>query len=247
MPTLSTHPETVRPLTEAELLRMPDSEYMSPRQLTYFRNRLLELREELLRESDSLWPTLSDSGALADLADRATLEEEQSRMRRLRNRERQLMARIEAALTLTPGEGPLYQSKLVSKESDTEYSHLEMGLMQSLRKAKAGSEAHILFNSSNGRWTPRYQQAVIALQLVSRTAGLRIGTASAPYVLQEPGDFVILGRGNRLTLQFAPIFWTEANAPGGTYSAEFRLLDLNPNSRRRIKPSGTFSFDFRVP
>jgi DnaK suppressor protein len=99
MPTLSTHPETVRPLTEAELLRMPDSEYMSPRQLTYFRNRLLELREELLRESDSLWPTLSDSGALADLADRATLEEEQSRMRRLRNRERQLMARIEAALT----------------------------------------------------------------------------------------------------------------------------------------------------
>lgn len=150
-------------------------------------------------------------------------------------------------LTLTPGEGPLYQSKLVSKESDTEYSHLEMGLMQSLHKAKAGSEAHILFNSSNGRWMPRYQQAVIALQLVSRTAGLRIGTASAPYVLQEPGDFVILGRGNRLTLQFAPIFWTEANAPGGTYSAEFRLLDVNPNARRRIKPSGTFSFDFRVP
>lgn len=99
MPTLSTHPETVRPLTEAELLRMPDSEYMSPRQLTYFRKRLLELREELLRESDSLWPTVSDLGTLADLADRATLEEEQSRMRRLRNRERQLMARIEAALT----------------------------------------------------------------------------------------------------------------------------------------------------
>lgn len=99
MASISNHPVSVRPLTEAELLRMPDSEYMSPRQLAYFRNRLLELREELLRESDSVWPTLSDSGALADLADRATLEEEQSRMLRLRNRERKLVAHIEAALT----------------------------------------------------------------------------------------------------------------------------------------------------
>lgn len=150
-------------------------------------------------------------------------------------------------LLLAPGEGPLYQGKLVNQESDAEYSHLEMGLVQSLRKAKAGSEGHTLFNSGDGRWTPRFQQAVIALQLVSRTEGLRIGTESTAEVLQHPGDFVILGRGNRSMLEFAPVFWTEGNAPSGTYSAEFRLLDLNPNPKRRIKPSGTFSFDFRVP
>jgi len=98
MANLPNHPETAPILTEAELLRMPASEFMSPRQLAYFRKCLLELRDELLRESDPVWPALADAGAPADLADRASLEEEQSRMLGLRNRERKLMAHIEAAL-----------------------------------------------------------------------------------------------------------------------------------------------------
>ena len=94
----SSQTATVRPPTEAELLRMPDSEYMSPRQLAYFRHSLQELRDELLRATDPVWPPLSDSDAPADPADRASLEEEKSLMLRLCGRERQAMANIRAAL-----------------------------------------------------------------------------------------------------------------------------------------------------
>src|SRR5258708_12143856 len=39
-------------LTEAELLRAPASQYMSPEQLAFFRERLLETQRELLEKAD---------------------------------------------------------------------------------------------------------------------------------------------------------------------------------------------------
>lgn len=81
------------------------------------------------------------------------------------------------------------------------------------------------------------------MQLVSKTETLHIGTESELHVLEHPGDFVILGRGH--TLRFTPVFWTEGDAPSGTYSAEFRLLDINTREGyKRILHSGTFNFDF---
>jgi hypothetical protein len=148
---------------------------------------------------------------------------------------------------LTLGMGFPYLGKLVSNPSDAEYSRLPLGSVQALRNAKPGREAHTLFHSSNDRWTPAFPDAVIALQLVSKTAGLHVGTDSRMDVLEYPGDFVILGKGKSAKLKFNPVFWTESAAASGTYSVELRLLDLNPNPEKRVKPSGTFNLDFQVP
>lgn len=146
-------------------------------------------------------------------------------------------------LPLTPGVGSLYGDKLVSNPSEAEYSQLETRSVQSLRRAPPGSEANILYTSSNGRWTISFGRAVVAMQLVSKTERLHIGTESELHVLEHPGDFVILGRGH--TLRFTPVFWTEGDAPSGTYSAEFRLLDINTREGyKRVLHSGTFNFDF---
>jgi hypothetical protein len=154
---------------------------------------------------------------------------------------------LQPPLSLTPGTDPLYFGKLVSNPSDAEYSRLPLGSVQALRNAKPGREAHTLFHSSNDRWTPAFPDAVIALQLVSKTAGLHVGTDSRMDVLEYPGDFVILGKGKSAKLKFNPVFWTESAAATGTYSVELRLLDLNPNPEKRVKPSGTFNLDFQVP
>jgi len=153
----------------------------------------------------------------------------------------------QAPLALSPGEGTLYSDKLVNQHSDTEYSNLAFASIQALRSGEPGSDASILFRSSKTRWVQRFSQATLALQLVSKTEGLHIGTANDLDVLDHSGDFIILGKGDNQKLMFKPVFWVEGDAPAGTYSAEFRLLDLNPAPKRRIKPSGTFNFDFSVP
>jgi DnaK suppressor protein len=84
--------------TEAKLLASADEEYMSPWQLTYFKERLLQMRETCLSDLDSLWPELATTSPVADPTDRASREEEQARLFRLRQRESLLLKRIEAAL-----------------------------------------------------------------------------------------------------------------------------------------------------
>jgi DnaK suppressor protein len=84
--------------TEAKLLASADEEYMSPWQLTYFKERLLQMRETCLSDLDSLWPGLATTSPVADPTDRASREEEQARLFRLRQRESLLLKRIEAAL-----------------------------------------------------------------------------------------------------------------------------------------------------
>jgi len=149
-------------------------------------------------------------------------------------------------LPLTPGFGPLYTGKLVSMAGDAEYSDLEVRSTRSLRKAPDGSEADILFNSGDGRWTRSFHRAVVALQLVSRTEGFHIGTAEKAEVLEHPGDIVIIKNDKSDVIRFTPVFWTDGDAPSGTYSAEFRLLDVNIKPQR-FDSSGTFNFDFAVP
>jgi DnaK suppressor protein len=84
--------------TEAKLLASADEEYMRPWQLTYFKERLLQMRETCLSDLDSLWPGLATTSPVADPTDRASREEEQARLFRLRQRESLLLKRIEAAL-----------------------------------------------------------------------------------------------------------------------------------------------------
>ena len=78
--------------------------YMSPKQLEYFRQKLLRWRARLLDESNQtlihLWEY---SGWEPDFADRATTETDRSIELRTRNRESKLIAKIDAALQRIEG------------------------------------------------------------------------------------------------------------------------------------------------
>lgn len=73
--------------------------YMGPRQIEYFRQKLQAWRAELLEDSSHTLQHLQEETAQeADLADRATTETDRSLELRTRDRERKLIAKIDAAL-----------------------------------------------------------------------------------------------------------------------------------------------------
>jgi len=73
--------------------------FMNAKQREYFRRRLLEWREELLRPStETLRHLQTDSVSEPDIADRATTETDRSVELHARDRERKLIAKIDAAL-----------------------------------------------------------------------------------------------------------------------------------------------------
>src|SRR4051794_4276605 len=77
----------------------PDEDFMNPRQMDYFRAKLLEWREDLLRESrETLASLQSDSLREPDVTDRASSETDWSIELRTRDRQRKLLAKIDAAL-----------------------------------------------------------------------------------------------------------------------------------------------------
>ena len=72
---------------------------MNKKQREYFRLRLLEWRDELLRESSATLQHLQrDSIHAPDIADRASAETERSVELRTRDRERKLISKIDEAL-----------------------------------------------------------------------------------------------------------------------------------------------------
>jgi DnaK suppressor protein len=74
-------------------------EYMSPRQLEYFRRKLGKWREELVEESRQTIESLRDEVRdVGDEAERATRETENSLELRTRDRYRKLIAKIDKAL-----------------------------------------------------------------------------------------------------------------------------------------------------
>lgn len=85
-------------LTEAELLAMPESEYMNDQQLAFFRDRLTAMRTELQLKVDETVEHMREQETVADPADRATVEEEHSLELRTRDRERKLLKKIDSTL-----------------------------------------------------------------------------------------------------------------------------------------------------
>ena len=74
-------------------------EYMSPRQLEYFRRKLGKWREELVEESRQTIESLRDEVRdVGDEAERATRETENSLELRTRDRYRKLISKIDKAL-----------------------------------------------------------------------------------------------------------------------------------------------------
>jgi DnaK suppressor protein len=86
------------PLTQVELLNMPEADYMNARQLEFFRNLLEHTREEMLENGQSTIAHLQETAATPDEADRATQEEEHVLEQRIRDRERKQLHKIDSAL-----------------------------------------------------------------------------------------------------------------------------------------------------
>jgi len=78
----------------------PDEEYMNPRQLEYFRLKLLKWREDLMQEAQETLNNLRDDSykEVGDEADRASRESDHSLELRTRDRYRKLIRKIEQAL-----------------------------------------------------------------------------------------------------------------------------------------------------
>ena len=87
-------------LSEAELLAMPDTEYMNEKQLEFFRLRLQTLKDDLLSNAGETTEHLrEDTSIVPDPADRATIEEEHALELRTRDRERKLLKKISQSLS----------------------------------------------------------------------------------------------------------------------------------------------------
>ncbi len=86
-------------LTDAELIAMPDDEYMNETQLAYFRLRLSQLKKDILSNAGQTTEHLrEDTAVVPDPADRATIEEEHALELRTRDRERKLLKKIEQSI-----------------------------------------------------------------------------------------------------------------------------------------------------
>ena len=76
-----------------------DEPFMSDRQRAYFRRKLMAWRDEIMRSTkETLQHLQDDSAQHADIADRATSETERALELRARDRQRKLIAKIDAAL-----------------------------------------------------------------------------------------------------------------------------------------------------
>ena len=76
-----------------------DETFMSERQLEYFRQKLLNWKEDILRESrETLSHLQSETENHPDIADRASSETDRALELRTRDRQRKLIAKIDEAL-----------------------------------------------------------------------------------------------------------------------------------------------------
>jgi RNA polymerase-binding transcription factor len=76
-----------------------DEPFMNERQREYFRHKLLAWKEDILRESRETLEHLQDeNNVLPDLVDRASTETDRALELRTRDRQRKLIAKIDAAL-----------------------------------------------------------------------------------------------------------------------------------------------------
>ncbi|MFT3779400.1 MAG: RNA polymerase-binding protein DksA [Ottowia sp.] len=89
----------VEQLSDAEVIAMPDGEYMNDKQLAFFRLKLVELKDGILANAGQTAENLRDDTVVVpDPADRATIEEEHALELRTRDRERKLLKKIEQSI-----------------------------------------------------------------------------------------------------------------------------------------------------
>ena len=93
-------PTQPRELTEEEILKAPEKDYMNEAQLAFFKKRLLDIRDQILRNADDTGEHLRENEITTDPSDRATLEEEYTLELRTRDRERKLLKKVEKSIRM---------------------------------------------------------------------------------------------------------------------------------------------------
>ena len=86
--------------TEADLIKAPERDYMNEAQLAFFKQRLIEIRAQLLNNADDTGQHLRENEVTTDPSDRATLEEEYTLELHTRDRERKLLKKVEKSIKL---------------------------------------------------------------------------------------------------------------------------------------------------
>ncbi len=89
-----------RILSEEDLLKAPEKDYMNEEQLAFFRQRLVDIRDQILRNADNTGEHLRENEVTTDPSDRATLEEEYTLELRTRDRERKLLKKVEKSIKM---------------------------------------------------------------------------------------------------------------------------------------------------
>jgi len=86
-------------VVEADYRPSEDEPFMNPRQREYFRRKLENWKEDILRESrETLENLQEESQNHPDMADRASSESDRALELRTRDRQRKLISKIDAAL-----------------------------------------------------------------------------------------------------------------------------------------------------
>jgi DnaK suppressor protein len=85
-------------LTEAQIMKMSDKDYMNPAQRAFFKARLRQLEKDLLKNAGETTEHLRETVLVPDPADRATIEEEHALELRTRDRERKLLKKVQQSI-----------------------------------------------------------------------------------------------------------------------------------------------------
>lgn len=85
-------------LSDQDLLNWKGDDYMNEDHLAFFRQRLLDMKQEMLNNAAATSAHLQEQESTPDPADRATLEEEYALELRTRDRERKLLMKIDSTL-----------------------------------------------------------------------------------------------------------------------------------------------------
>ena len=85
-------------MTEAQLLKMSDKDYMNAKQLGFFKALLTRMKDDILINARETGEHLKENETFADPNDRATVDEENMLEQRVRDRERKLLKKIDQSL-----------------------------------------------------------------------------------------------------------------------------------------------------
>lgn len=88
------------PLTEQDIINWsgPEDDYMNKQHIEFFKKLLIKQQNELIQKAGETTGHLRDHQTAPDPADRASQEEEYALELRTRDRERKLLAKIQASL-----------------------------------------------------------------------------------------------------------------------------------------------------